>query len=155
MVLSGEGADELFAGYLYFHMAPDAKEFHEDIVRKVLDLHKYDCARANKSMMAWGIEARVPFLDKSFIDYAMRLDLEAKWQVKASWKKKPFAAEGLLPLHILRRQKEQSSDGVGYLWTDTLKAQAEARVSDKDMENASTSHQSTHHQGRVLVQGDV
>ena len=77
MVLSGEGADELFGGYLYFHLAPDAKEFHEETVRKVLDLHKYDCARANKSMMAWGIEARVPFLDTTFIDYAMRLDPKA------------------------------------------------------------------------------
>lgn len=78
MVLSGEGADELFGGYLYFHLAPNAKEFHEETVRKVLDLHKYDCARANKSMMAWGIEARVPFLDRNFIDYAMNLDPEAK-----------------------------------------------------------------------------
>merc|ERR1712185_860538 len=74
MVLSGEGADELFGGYLYFHMAPDAREFHEETVRKVLGLHQYDCSRANKSMMAWGIEARVPFLDRDFIDYAMRLD---------------------------------------------------------------------------------
>lgn len=140
MVLSGEGADELFGGYLYFHMAPDAKEFHEETVRKVLDLHKYDCARANKSMMAWGIEARVPFLDKSFIDYAMRLDPEAKMAGQGKLEKEAIrtAFEGLLPPHILRRQKEQFSDGVGYLWIDTLKAQAEARVSDKDMANAAS-----------------
>ena len=140
MVLSGEGADELFGGYLYFHLAPDAKEFHEETVRKVLDLHKYDCARANKSMMAWGIEARVPFLDTSFIDYAMRLDPKAKMAGDGKLEKEPIrkAFEGLLPEHILRRQKEQFSDGVGYLWIDTLKAQAESRVSDKDLAQAAS-----------------
>ena len=90
MVLSGEGADELFGGYLYFHLAPDAKEFHEETVRKVLDLHKYDCARANKSMMAWGIEARVPFLDTNFIDYAMRLDPNAKMAGDGKLEKEPI-----------------------------------------------------------------
>ena len=140
MVLSGEGADELFGGYLYFHLAPNAQEFHEETVRKVLDLHRYDCARANKSMMAWGIEARVPFLDKSFIDYAMRLDPEAKMAGNGKLEKEAIrhAFEGLLPESILRRQKEQFSDGVGYLWIDTLKAQAEARVSDQDLARAAS-----------------
>ncbi len=138
MVLSGEGADELFGGYLYFHLAPDAKEFHEETVRKVLDLHKYDCARANKSMMAWGIEARVPFLDRNFIDYAMNLDPEAKMAGQGKLEKEAIrkAFEGLLPESILRRQKEQFSDGVGYNWIDTLKAEAEARVSDTDLARA-------------------
>ena len=140
MVLSGEGADELFGGYLYFHLAPDAKEFHEETVRKVLDLHKYDCARANKSMMAWGIEARVPFLDTTFIDYAMRLDPNVKMAGDGKLEKEPIrkAFEGLLPERILRRQKEQFSDGVGYMWIDTLKAQAEARVSDQDLAQAAS-----------------
>lgn len=140
MVLSGEGADELFGGYLYFHLAPDAREFHEETVRKVLDLHKYDCARANKSMMAWGIEARVPFLDRNFIDYAMRLDPQVKMAGPGKLEKEPIrkAFEGLLPESILRRQKEQFSDGVGYNWIDSLKAQAELRVSDQDLAHAAT-----------------
>ena len=140
MVLSGEGADELFGGYLYFHLAPNAQEFHEETVRKVLDLHKYDCARANKSMMAWGIEARVPFLDRSFIDYAMNLDPEAKMSGPGKLEKEAIrkAFEGLLPESILRRQKEQFSDGVGYNWIDSLKAQAESRVSEEDLARAST-----------------
>ena len=116
------------------------RSFTKKRSEKVLDLHKYDCARANKSMMAWGIEARVPFLDTSFIDYAMRLDPKAKMAGDGKLEKEPIrkAFEGLLPEHILRRQKEQFSDGVGYLWIDTLKAQAESRVSDKDLAQAAS-----------------
>ncbi len=138
MVLSGEGADELFGGYLYFHMAPDAKEFHEETVRKVQGLHQYDCARANKSMMAWGIEARVPFLDREFIDYAMSLDPSVKMGGQGKIEKAAIreAFKGDLPEAILNRQKEQFSDGVGYGWIDGLQDHAESQVSDEDFARA-------------------
>ena len=138
MVLSGEGADELFGGYLYFHMAPDAKEFHEESVRKVLALNKYDCSRANKSMMAWGIETRVPFLHKPFVNYAMSLDPQSKMGGNGRIEKHIIreSFEGLIPDEILWRQKEQFSDGVGYGWIDGLKDHAEQHVSNEEMERA-------------------
>jgi asparagine synthase (glutamine-hydrolysing) len=138
MVLSGEGADELFGGYLYFHKAPNAKEFHEETVRKMSKLHMYDCLRANKTLAAWGVEGRVPFLDKEFIDVAMRLNPKdkmitngriEKWVVRKAF-------EDYLPESVAWRQKEQFSDGVGYNWIDTLKEMTEKAVTDQQMQNA-------------------
>ena len=138
MVLSGEGADEIFGGYLYFHKAPDAKAFHEETVRKLSKLHQYDCLRANKSLAAWGVEGRVPFLDKEFLDVAMRLNPEAKMCPGNVIEKRIVreAFEDMLPESITWRQKEQFSDGVGYGWIDSLKAAANAGVSDEEMASA-------------------
>ena len=138
MVLSGEGADEIFGGYLYFHKAPSAEAFHEETVRKLGKLHLYDCLRANKSLAAWGIEGRVPFLDKEFMDVAMRLNPEDKMingERMEKWiLRKAF--EDYLPESVAWRQKEQFSDGVGYSWIDSLKALVEKEVSDQKMAKA-------------------
>ena len=138
MVLSGEGADEVFGGYLYFHKAPSAKAFHEESVRKLSKLHYYDCLRANKSLSAWGIEGRVPFLDKEFLDVAMRTNPDAKMCPGSTIEKKIVreAFADMLPAEIAWRQKEQFSDGVGYSWIDTLKKITSEAVSDEQMAHA-------------------
>lgn len=138
MVLSGEGADEVFGGYLYFHKAPNAKEFHEETIRKLDRLHMFDCARANKSMSAWGVEARVPFLDKAFLDVAMNLNPELKMCSTGRMEKHIVreAFKDYLPEDVLWRQKEQFSDGVGYNWIDSLVALAEEQITDQMMASA-------------------
>ena len=139
MVLSGEGADEIFGGYLYFHKAPDAKAFHEETVRKLDKLHLYDCLRANKSLAAWGIEGRVPFLDKEFMEVAMKLNPVDKMTSKGKMEKWILrkAFEDILPESVVWRQKEQFSDGVGYNWIDTLKKLVTEKITDSQMETAS------------------
>jgi asparagine synthase (glutamine-hydrolysing) len=138
MVLSGEGADEVFGGYLYFHKAPSAREFHDETVRKLDLLYKYDCLRANKSTAAWGVEARVPYLDREFLDVAMAFAPREKMVAPGRMEKHPLrtAFESYLPAEIVWRQKEQFSDGVGYGWIDSLKAAAETRVGATQMEGA-------------------
>ena len=138
MVLSGEGADEVFGGYLYFHKAPTPQAFHEETVRKLSKLHMYDCLRANKSLSAWGVEGRVPFLDKEFLDVAMNLNPKAKMcpgkEIEKRIVREAFA--DMLPESVAWRQKEQFSDGVGYSWIDTLREITAAAVSDEQMEHA-------------------
>ncbi|MEZ4743667.1 MAG: asparagine synthase B [Bdellovibrionota bacterium] len=138
MVLSGEGADEIFGGYLYFHKAPNPAEFYQETVRKISKLHLYDCLRANKSMASWGVEARVPFLDLEFIEYAMNIRPEDKMIINGKMEKQILrdSFKGLIPEAVLFRQKEQFSDGVGYSWIDGIKKIAEQEISDKQMSEA-------------------
>jgi len=139
MVLSGEGADEIFGGYLYFHKAPNAEELHKETVRKLDKLYQYDCLRANKSLAAWGIEGRVPFLDKEFMDVAMSINPQDKMingERMEKWVLRK-AFESYLPESVAWRQKEQFSDGVGYSWIDTLKEVVEEAVSAQQMVQAS------------------
>src|SRR5690606_4920929 len=138
MVLTGEGSDEIFGGYLYFHKAPNAREFHAETIRKLDLLYKYDCLRANKSLAAWGLEGRVPFLDREFLDVAMGFDSQDKMCIEGRMEKHVLrqAFADVLPEEIAWRQKEQFSDGVGYGWIDGLRAHAEKQVFDHDLARA-------------------